>query len=649
MKYIYPISRRKFLYIGLDIVIILGAFIVSYLMRFYPSFFNNIELLSGGIFSVLVISYIISFYLLQIYRIMWAFSNINDIYRIVAANCIGFITFLSIIALLHIPYSRIIVILSFFIICGGTIFYRVLIRDYFHRVFHRINEKNSQPDLLNGKIEGEIERKDKRILIIGAGEAGRTLFSEYTRRGMAQNVIGFSDDSSFKIGKMLNGKMIYGPIDNLKSLIVEKEITEIVVAIPSASSEVINRIIQNIGQDFSNIPIKVLPSIIEMVDKRPLISALRKIGISDLIGREEVKVNSEVIKQEFLDKTVLVTGAGGSIGSEICRQILKFRAKRIVMVGRGEYAIYNLVKSITETCKFLDYYPEVVYRIADVKDKRLLGEIFQEYHPQIVFHAAAHKHVPLMEYNEIEALQNNVFGTHNVIDLSHQYKVSRLVIISTDKAVRPVNIMGATKRLAELAALYYRRKHNLNVSIVRFGNVVGSRGSVIPLFQEQIEHGGPVTVTHPDVVRYFMSIPEASLLVINACALSKGGEIFVLDMGKQYRILDIAKNLIELYGLRVGVDIDIVFTGLRPGEKLYEELHYKSENLLNTNNSKIFVLDGINNDVSMKSIENLLKTGIGHFLGMNSKDIRQSINEIIGEYDYSSSLNNNDESHRLVC
>jgi FlaA1/EpsC-like NDP-sugar epimerase len=355
-----------------------------------------------------------------------------------------------------------------------------------------------------------------------------------------------------------------------------------------------------------------------------------------------------MIKQEFLDKTILVTGAGGSIGSEICRQLLKFRVKRIVMVGRGEYSIYNLIKSISESCKFLEYHPEVVYRIADVKDKRLMEKIFNEYHPQIVFHAAAHKHVPLMEYNEIEALQNNVFGTYNVIDISNQYGVSRLVLISTDKAVRPVNILGASKRLAELVALQYYRKHGLNVSIVRFGNVVGSRGSVIPLFQEQIEKGGPVTVTDPDVTRYFMSIPEASLLVINASAISKGGEIFVLDMGKQYRILDIAKNLIELYGLRVGVDIDIVFTGLRPGEKLYEELHYSDENLHATENNKIYVLDGSNCNHSLKTIESLLEGGIECLLGMSKKEIRHAIGEILSEYDYSASSINDGESPRFI-
>jgi FlaA1/EpsC-like NDP-sugar epimerase len=575
---------------------------------------------------------------------MWAYSNIKDIYRLFAANCIGFISFLSFIALLHIPYSRIIVILSFFIICGGTIFYRVLIRDYFQRIKGNV----SQITFLDGKSEKDIDQREKRILIIGAGEAGRMLLSEYSRRGMAHNVVGFSDDNQSKIGKMLNGKMIYGPLDKVKTVIDEKAVSEIIVAIPSASSEVINRIIHHIGPEHPNISLKILPSIIELVDKRPLISALRKVGIMDLIGREEVVVNSEMIKQEFLDKTILVTGAGGSIGSEICRQLLKFRVKRIVMVGRGEYSIYNLIKSISESCKFLEYHPEVVYRIADVKDKRLMEKIFNEYHPQIVFHAAAHKHVPLMEYNEIEALQNNVFGTYNVIDISNQYGVSRLVLISTDKAVRPVNILGASKRLAELVALQYYRKHGLNVSIVRFGNVVGSRGSVIPLFQEQIEKGGPVTVTDPDVTRYFMSIPEASLLVINASAISKGGEIFVLDMGKQYRILDIAKNLIELYGLRVGVDIDIVFTGLRPGEKLYEELHYSDENLHATENNKIYVLDGSNCNHSLKTIESLLEGGIECLLGMSKKEIRHAIGEILSEYDYSASSINDGESPRFI-
>ncbi len=636
---------NQLLYVSVDTLIIIGSFVTSFFIRFYPQFYEYLYLLSVSTFMILVFSYLLSFYLFQSYRIMWAYSNIQDIYRLFAANCIGFIGYISIIALLQLPFSRMIIILSFLITCGGTIFYRVLIRDY----FQRIKGNDSIEVSLEGESEEDVNIRNKRILIIGAGEAGRTLLSEYIRRGIASYVVGFIDDNPIKIWKMLNGKMIFGPIENIKTVIDEKAINEIVVAIPSASSEVISRIMHHIGREYSNIPVKVLPSIIEMVDKRPLISALRKIGITDLIGREEVIVNSEMINKELLDKTILVTGAGGSIGSEICRQLLKFRVKKIIMVGRGEHSIYNLVKSITENCKFLDYYPEVVYRIADIKDKKLLKEIFNKYRPHIVFHAAAHKHVPLMEYNEIEALQNNVFGTHNIIDLSYQFGVTRLVLISTDKAVRPVNVMGATKRLAELVALYYFRKHGLNVSMVRFGNVVGSRGSVIPLFQEQIENGGPVTVTHPDVVRYFMSIPEASLLVINACALSKGGEIFVLDMGKQYRILDVARNLIALYGLRVGLDVDIVFTGLRPGEKLYEELYYNSENLISTKNDKIHILEGLNCNVNMENVENLLNMGIEPFFGMSKKEVRQSINEIIGEYDYSSSLNNEDGSHRLVC
>jgi FlaA1/EpsC-like NDP-sugar epimerase len=632
MNFIYPISYRKMLYVVADTLIICGSYVVSFIVRFYPQYNAYLYLFTGAVVPALILSYLLPFYFFQAYRIMWAYSNIKDIYRLFVVNSLGFISFLSLVAFLHLPFSRMMVVLSFFIICGGTIFYRVLIRDYFKRLRKHDSSTASQET-----SKEDIDRANKKILIIGAGEAGRILLSEYTRRGMARGVVGFLDDKPDKIGKILNGKMIYGPLDKIKMLIVERAINEIVVAIPSARSEDISRIIHHIGHEYSNIPVKVLPSIIEIVDRRPLLSALRKIGIYDLIGREEVTVNSEIIKEEFLEKTILVTGAGGSIGSEICRQLLKFKVKRIVMVGRGEFSIYNLINSISENCKFLDYHPDLVYRIADIKDKRLMEKIFCEYHPDIVFHAAAHKHVPLMEYNEIEALQNNVFGTNNVIDLANRYKASRLVLISTDKAVRPISIMGATKRLAELIALQYYRNHGFNVSIVRFGNVVGTRGSVIPLFQEQIEKGGPVTVTHPEVTRYFMSIPEASLLVINASALSKGGEIFVLDMGKQFRIQDIAKKLIELYGLRVGVDIDIVFTGLRPGEKLYEELNYNDENLHATMNNMIHFLDGSNSDNNIKTINSLLEGGIDRLLGMNKIEIRQAIGEIMSEFDYSSS------------
>ncbi|MBP7738930.1 MAG: polysaccharide biosynthesis protein [Spirochaetes bacterium] len=646
MEPLYPISRRKILYIAFDALIITSAYALSFIIRFYPFYKENYYFLNGLVFLVLILSYLIPFYLFQVYRIMWAFSNIKDIYRLSIANIVGFICFLSFVAMLHIPYSRIIVVLTFFMIYGGTIFYRVLIRDY----FYRFKEKVSPANLLE-KIGAEKEKTDRnntKILIIGAGEAGRSLLNEYTRRGMNRKVVGFLDDNSYKIGKILNGKTIYGPIDEVLTVIDEKEVNEIVIAIPSASSEVISRIMHYIGDEYSKIPIKVLPSLIEVVDKRPLLSSLRKVGITDLIGREEVSVNTDIIEHEFIDKIILVTGAGGSIGSEICRQLLKFKVKRIIMIGRGEYSIYNLVKSMSESCEFLDFCPDLVYRIVDVKDKRLMEKVFDEFNPDIVFHAAAHKHVPLMEFNEIEAIQNNVFGTNNVIELAHKYRVARFTLISTDKAVCPVNVMGATKRLAELVVLHCYKKYRMNVSIVRFGNVVGSRGSVIPLFQEQIEKGGPVTVTHPDVTRYFMSIPEASLLVINASAFSKGGEIFVLDMGKQYRIQEIAKKLIELYGLRVGVDINIVFTGLRPGEKLYEELSYTDESLRATPNNKINVMDGTINCTGKKTVESLLEGGTDHLFAMNKKEIRYMINDIISEYDHSASSCTDDGNDRLI-
>jgi len=632
MGIFYTISYRKYLYVFIDVVIISTSYVIAYVVRFHPDYYSEIQLLKGTIIPILVLSYLFPFYFLQAYRIMWAYSNITDIYRVLAANCLGFLIFLSYLVLFHIPYSRIVILLSFFMIGGGSIIYRVIIRDYVNRR-EALTHTAFMIDNKSGDKCGEAN--GKRILIIGAGEAGRTLLHEFSRRRMGKSVIGFVDDNPFKTGKMLNGKKIFGTIESIHSIICENSIGEIVVAIPSASSEDINRIIDHIGRANSRIPVKVLPSIIEIVDNRPLISALRKIGVGDLIGREEVDVNSDVMNQEFRNKRIMVIGAGGSIGSEICRQLLKYRAKSLIMVGRGENSIYNLVKSINENVTFLEHKPELVYRIADIKDKNLMETIFRECKPDIVFHAAAHKHVPLMEFNAVEALQNNVIGTANILDLSVKYFVSRIVIISTDKAVHPTNIMGATKRMSEMVGLYYHRKYGLNVSIVRFGNVVGSRGSVIPLFQEQIEKGGPVTVTHPEVERFFMSIPEASLLVINASVLSKGGEIYILDMGKQYKILDIAEKLIRLYGFRVGIDIEIQFTGLRPGEKLYEELYYNNEKMISTENEKIFMLDNSNNNDFLVLIETFLNEGMGKFFDLNHREIRKAISDVVPEFNYS--------------
>jgi FlaA1/EpsC-like NDP-sugar epimerase len=385
--------------------------------------------------------------------------------------------------------------------------------------------------------------------------------------------------------------MVFCDTGGASRLVRDRGVSEVIIAMPSVGSEKINRIASLIRRDHRSIPIKVLPHAFELDERKPLSISLRDIGISDLIGREEVRVDAGAVEKKFAGKTVLITGAGGSIGCELCRQLLKYNIRKLVAVGRGEFSMYNLIRVLNEDAAFLSGGTSIEYRIADIKDRRLMSAVFDRYRPDIVFHAAAHKHVPLMEFNEAEAVQNNVGGTLNLLDLAHEYGAAEFVFISTDKAVNPTSIMGATKRIAEILAGHYFRTRGLKTSIVRFGNVIGSRGSVIPLFMEQIERGGPVTITHPDVTRYFMTIREAAMLVLEAGLLGKGGEIFVLDMGDPIRISELAEHLVRMSGLEPGRDIALEYTGLRPGEKLHEELWCSDERLSRTRYDKIMVVE----------------------------------------------------------
>jgi FlaA1/EpsC-like NDP-sugar epimerase len=629
MTLFYPIKGRKYYYFFVDCIIVLGSYILSYFIRFYPDLNTYLSFLGIEYFYFILPSYIFSFYFFQIYRIMWAYSNIKDVYRMILGNIGGFLIFIFTFFFFRLQYSIIMIILSFLIISVMTIFYRILIRDYFSRKSFVLN------NTIENLKKSESLNANKKILIIGAGEAGRNILSEYTRKGFNKNIVGFIDDDKYKVGKIFNSKMIYGTSNQIHEIINKYKVNEILIAMPSAGAATINKIVSIIKSENHAIPIKILPSMAELFKDQPLISSIRDVSILDLVGREEFKIDGKIIRDRFEGKTILVTGAGGSIGSEICKQILKFDIKRLIAIGRGENSIYNLIKSLNEYLQFIGKKPEINFKIIDVKDYKLLESAFNEYKPDIIFHAAAHKHVPLMEYNEIEAIQNNVGGTLNVLKLSADYKVKEFVLISTDKAVRPVNVMGATKRMAEIITDYYNKEKGLNTSIVRFGNVLGSRGSVIPLFREQIEKGGPVTVTHPEITRYFMSIPEASLLVINAAAFSNGGECFVLDMGKQYKILDIANNLIKLCGYEPGEDIKIEFTGLRPGEKLYEELSYGCEKMRNTENEKIFVINNNGNIIDSAKIEHLINNEIRDLHKYDAKKLREFIKDLIPDYDYS--------------
>ncbi|MDT2300648.1 polysaccharide biosynthesis protein [Enterococcus faecium] len=426
----------------------------------------------------------------------------------------------------------------------------------------------------------------KNTLIVGAGEGGRILYNSFLGSKTAQDihVVGFVDDDPNKRNTYLSGKKVLGALKDIPELIEKYDIQMVTIAIPSLSRKKLRRIFELV--ESARVKVNTMPSIEELASGKISVSKLKTIDVVDLLGRDEVKLDIESIKDQITDKVILVTGAGGSIGSEICRQIIQFNPAKLLLLGHGENSIYLIDRELRthhQNCP-----TEIVPIIADIQDREKINEIMEQYHPDIVYHAAAHKHVPLMEYNPKEAVKNNIFGTKNVAEAAKAAKVKNFVMVSTDKANNPPNVMGSTKRIAEMIVTGLNEEGCTKFSAVRFGNVLGSRGSVIPVFREQIAQGGPITVTDFRMTRYFMTIPEASRLVIQSGALAKGGEIFILDMGEPVKIVDLAKNMIRLSGYSED-EIEIIETGIRPGEKLYEELLLDKERNDEAVYEKIFV------------------------------------------------------------
>ncbi|MBE9857959.1 polysaccharide biosynthesis protein [Enterococcus faecium] len=426
----------------------------------------------------------------------------------------------------------------------------------------------------------------KNTLIVGAGEGGRILYNSFLGSKTAQDihVVGFVDDDPNKRNTYLSGKKVLGTLKDIPELIEKYDIQMVTIAIPSLSRKKLRRIFELV--ESTRVKVNTMPSIEELASGKISVSKLKTIDVVDLLGRDEVKLDIESIKDQITDKVILVTGAGGSIGSEICRQIIQFNPAKLLLLGHGENSIYLIDRELRthhQNCP-----TEIVPIIADIQDREKINEIMEQYHPDIVYHAAAHKHVPLMEYNPKEAVKNNIFGTKNVAEAAKAAKVKNFVMVSTDKANNPPNVMGSTKRIAEMIVTGLNEEGCTKFSAVRFGNVLGSRGSVIPVFREQIAQGGPITVTDFRMTRYFMTIPEASRLVIQSGALAKGGEIFILDMSEPVKIVDLAKNMIRLSGYSED-EIEIIETGIRPGEKLYEELLLDKERNDEAVYEKIFV------------------------------------------------------------
>jgi FlaA1/EpsC-like NDP-sugar epimerase len=426
----------------------------------------------------------------------------------------------------------------------------------------------------------------KRVLVIGAGDTGSRVVRELRAQGRTNLVpVGFLDDDPAKRGVRIHGVPVLGSRAQLASAAGEHAIDQVVIAMPSASGKVIREIVQ--ACQAAGLPSLTVPGLTELLTGQASVTSLRQVNIEDLLRREPVLVDQTAVRAMLAGKRVLITGAGGSIGSELCRQIARCAPSQLIALGHGEYSLFALANEFGRPGALARVQPQVV--VADVRDRPRLEAIFQRYRPEIVFHAAAHKHVPMMEGNAEDAVTNNVLGTRQMVELAAAYDVARFVLISSDKAVNPVSIMGCTKRVAELLVTEAAQRAGRPYVSVRFGNVLGSRGSVVPLFRQQIAEGGPITVTHPDMQRYFMTIPEAVLLVQQAAVLGEPGTVFVLDMGEPVKMVDLANDLVQLSGLQVGRDIDIIFTGVRPGEKLFEELFGGVEAFDRTRHEKIFV------------------------------------------------------------
>jgi len=468
----------------------------------------------------------------------------------------------------------------------------------------------------------------KRFLIVGAGNAGEALLREILRMPVAQyDVVGMIDDDTAKQGTHIHGIPILGTVEQLPQICEERKIEEIAIAMPSASPQQLRRVIQVC--EGIKIKFQTVPSITDIASGKLCVSHIRPVEIGDLLGkfgREEVQLDMDLIETFARDKIILVTGAGGSIGSEMCRQLCNFKPKLLVLIEQAENPLFYIERELGKK------FPAVSIKavICDITDKSRVEEVFEQYKPQVVIHAAAHKHVPLMEQNAGEAIKNNIRGTQIVADAADNHGTANFVLISTDKAVNPTSVMGSSKRIAEMYIQDLSRTSKTHFVTVRFGNVLGSEGSVVPIFKKQIAEGGPVTVTHPEMKRYFMTVPEASQLVLQAASMGKGGEIFVLDMGEPVKIADLARELITLSGFRPGDDIEMIFTGLRSGEKLFEELSIEGEDMQRTRHPKISIWKNIPMD------REKLRTGISELVAMSKKqnhsEIVRKINQLVPEY-----------------
>ncbi len=602
--------------IAWDIIMIHLASLIALAIRFDlaftkvdPVFFDVLSKYSI-VHTMLTIGIFILF---QLYTSLWVYAGMRELFNIILAGVTTSLVQYIGVSMMGMTLPR-----SYYLIYPTVLITFTTIGRFGYRTMRQLRlQFNKQ------------KKKDAAVktMLIGAGAAGSMLLHEMrTSKHINYNVCCVIDDDPSKIGTSILSVPIIGGQDMIPAAVERYDIEEIIVAIPTLTGKERKKILDICAE--TGCKLKSVPGYYQIVNNEVTVSQLRKIEIEDLLGREPVRIDNHAILGYVENQVILVTGGGGSIGSEICRQIASHNPKHLVIVDNYENNVYDLQMELIKE------YPQLKLSvlIASVQSRDRIAQIFDEYKPDVIFHAAAHKHVPLMEDSPCESIKNNVIGTYNVAFEANRTKAKTMVLISTDKAVRPTNIMGASKRLCELILQSFNNMSDTNYAAVRFGNVLGSNGSVIPLFKKQIEQGGPVTVTHKDIIRYFMTIPEAVSLVLQAGAFAKGGEIFILDMGEPVKILDLAENMIRLSGLRPGIDIEIKFVGLRPGEKLYEELLIDDDNRRETANSRIF----IGSPVPFENEKEFWKklTELKEVAFRNDPNVRAYVKAIVPEYTY---------------
>ena len=615
------LSLRNRHFFLIDLVLLPATAVLAFVLRLDAT---GLEVYAGSILLFVALSVpvkLITFYAMGLYRRLWQYASVGELLEIALVTGISeavtvlllFLVMLFLDAGQGFPRSSPFIDgLPTLLAVGGP------------RLAARLVRQRQERTLRRGRLVQE-----KKVLIMGAGSAGAMIVDEM--RGNPQlglEPIGFLDDDRRKHGVWIHGVPVLGGRERIPELAQQYDIAEVIIAIPTATGSAIREMLAVCSQ--AGVPARTVPGLFDILSGQVSVSQIRDVDIEDLLRREPVQTDTSSVEGMLRNCRVLITGAGGSIGGELCRQIANCSPETLILVGHGENSIFAIANELLQLWPGLPI--EMV--IADVRDLGRLQQVFRKHRPETIFHAAAHKHVPLMEVNVAEAVTNNVQGTANLLRLAEAHHVGRFVFVSTDKAVNPSSIMGATKRVAELLVQASAWRSERPYVAVRFGNVLDSRGSVVPLFREQIGRGGPVTITHPEVQRYFMTIPEAVQLVLQASALGEGGEVFALDMGEPIRIVDLAEDLIHLSGLEVGGDIEIVYTGLRPGEKLFEEVFLASEEYQPTRHEKIFAsLNGLHGLTSAVELERVVEELIPLAQWGDEDRIRAKLKEIVPEYE----------------